>query len=91
MLAPTIGLTCVVNTISASKVYGELFPLFNGRPGIARNLYTVVFLYMRNSMLIGDLGKKAGRCFDHLIFDYLRLYDDSAADPKNAGSIRGKR
>lgn len=43
LLAPTIGLTCIINTISASKVFGELFPLFSGRPGTAYNLFTVVY------------------------------------------------
>ncbi len=43
LLAPTIGLTCIINMISASKVFGELFPLFNGSPGTAYNLFTVVY------------------------------------------------
>lgn len=59
LLAPTIGLTCVVNTISASKVYGELFPLFNGRPGIASNLYTVVYYIYDQFYLKWNLGKAA--------------------------------
>lgn len=43
LLAPTIGLVVVINTISASKVFAEMFPLWNGRPGVAYNLYTVVY------------------------------------------------
>lgn len=43
LLAPTIGLVLVVNTISSSKVFAELFPLWNGKPGAAYNLYTVVY------------------------------------------------
>lgn len=43
LLAPTIGLVLIVNTINASKVFDELFPLFNGRPGPANSLYTVVY------------------------------------------------
>jgi multiple sugar transport system permease protein len=43
LLAPTIGLTLIVNTITASKVFTELFPLFNGNPGSAYSLYTVVY------------------------------------------------
>ncbi len=43
LLAPTIGLTCIINMISASKVFGELFPLFSGRPGTAYNLFTMVY------------------------------------------------
>ncbi|NLJ79722.1 MAG: sugar ABC transporter permease [Firmicutes bacterium] len=43
LLAPTIGLTLVVNTISSSMVFMELFPLFNGNPGSAYSLYTIVY------------------------------------------------
>lgn len=43
LLAPTLGLTMIVNVISASKVFTELFPLFNGKPGSAYSLYTVVY------------------------------------------------
>lgn len=43
LLAPTIGLTLTVNMISASKVFSELFPLFNGKPGAAYSMYTVVY------------------------------------------------
>ena len=41
LLAPTLGLTMIVNIISASKVFSELFPLFNGNPGSAYSLYPV--------------------------------------------------
>lgn len=43
LLAPTIGLTIIVNSISAFKVFNELFPLFKGTPGPAYNLYTMVY------------------------------------------------
>lgn len=43
LLAPTIGLTVIINMISASQVFSELFPLFNGKPGAAYSLYTVVY------------------------------------------------
>ena len=43
LLAPTIGLVIIINIISTSKVFSELFPLFNGRPGPAFSLYTVVY------------------------------------------------
>lgn len=43
LLAPTIGLTLIINMIHASQVFTELFPLFNGRPGSAYSLYTVVY------------------------------------------------
>ena len=46
LLAPTIFLVCIVNTISCFKVFSELYPLFNGKPGPFNNLYTVVY-YIR--------------------------------------------
>jgi len=35
-------LVTIVNSISAFKMFKELFPLFSG-PGVAYNLYTVVY------------------------------------------------
>ena len=49
LLAPTIGLVCIVNTISSFKVFSELFPLFKGEAGPFYNLYTVVY-YIRYCM-----------------------------------------
>lgn len=42
LLSPTIWLVVIINTISAFKVFNELFPLFQG-PGIGHNLYTIVY------------------------------------------------
>ena len=50
MLSPTIFLVCIVNTISSFKVFSELYPLFNGKPGPYYNLYTVVY-YIRYAMM----------------------------------------
>ncbi len=50
MLSPTIFLVCIVNTISSFKVFSELYPLFNGKPGPYYNLYTVVY-YIRDAMM----------------------------------------
>lgn len=50
LLSPTIFLVCIVNTISAFKVFSELYPLFNGKPGPYYNLYTVVY-YIRYAMI----------------------------------------
>lgn len=52
LLAPTIFLVCIVNTISCFKVFSELYPLFNGKPGPFNNLYTVVY-YIRYAMMEG--------------------------------------
>lgn len=52
LLAPTIFLVIMVNTISCFKVFNELFPLFQG-PGIANNLFTVVYyIYYQFRVLI---------------------------------------
>lgn len=50
LLMPTIFLVCIVNTISCFKVFSELYPLFNGKPGPYNNLYTVVY-YIRYAMI----------------------------------------
>ncbi|MBQ8093003.1 MAG: sugar ABC transporter permease [Clostridia bacterium] len=50
LLAPTIFLVCIINTISCFKVFSELYPLFNGKPGPFNNLYTVVY-YIRYAMM----------------------------------------
>lgn len=59
LLAPTIGLVCVINTISASKVFGELFPLFSGGAGVANNLFTVVYYIYYQFNIAFKLGKAA--------------------------------
>lgn len=59
LLAPTIGLTLIINMIAASKVFTELFPLFNGNPGAAYSLYTVVY-YLYNMFYVNwKLGRAA--------------------------------
>lgn len=42
LVKPTLYLLAIINTISAFKVFNELFPLFSG-PGISYNLFTVVY------------------------------------------------
>lgn len=43
LLSPTIGLVLIINVINTSKVFNEIFILFNGKPGPAYSLYSVVF------------------------------------------------
>ena len=50
LLSPTILLILIINTISSFKVFSELYPLFNGKPGPYFNLYTVVY-YIRYAMM----------------------------------------
>lgn len=59
LIAPTIGLTLIVNMISASKVFSELFPLFNGQPGTAYSLYTVVYYLYDQFYVKWKLGRAA--------------------------------
>lgn len=59
LLAPTIGLTLIINMITASKVFSELFPLFNGQPGTAYSLYTVVYYLYDAFFVKWKLGRAA--------------------------------
>lgn len=43
LLSPTVALVLCTRVISASKVFNEVFVLWNSEPGPARSLYTVVF------------------------------------------------
>ena len=43
LLMPTVSLVIVINIINTFKVFAELFPLFQGQPGVAYTLYTVVY------------------------------------------------
>lgn len=56
LLSPTIGLVLVINIINTSKVCGELFPLFNGKPGPAGSLYTIVYYIFEKFQSSYDLG-----------------------------------
>ncbi|RDW18345.1 sugar ABC transporter permease [Oceanobacillus arenosus] len=59
LLAPTIGLVLIINIINTSKVFDELFPLFNGRPGSAYSLYTVVYYLYDMFYVKWELGPAA--------------------------------
>ena len=59
LLSPTIGLVLIINIISTSKVFMELFPLFNGRPGPGFSLYTMVFYIYEMFYLKWRLGPAA--------------------------------
>lgn len=59
LMGPTIALVAILNLITASKVFSELFPLFNGRPGAGYSLYTMVYYIYEKLQLEGDLGQAA--------------------------------
>lgn len=48
MLAPTMALVIIINTINTSKVFNEVYALFGGTPGPAYSLYTVVYYIYEN-------------------------------------------
>lgn len=78
LLSPTIFLVCIMNTISAFKVFSELYPLFNGKPGPYYNLYTVVY-YIRYAMIEKrKYGYAAAASvvlfFCIMIFTFIQLY-----------------
>jgi multiple sugar transport system permease protein len=57
LLAPSIGLVLIVNLITSARVFDELFPLFNGKPGVAGSLYTMVYFIYDSFFKANDLGK----------------------------------
>lgn len=62
LLAPTISLVLIINSISCAKVFNEIFPLFNGKPGVAENLYTMVYYIYNYAFNAGgsiDMGRAA--------------------------------
>jgi multiple sugar transport system permease protein len=59
LLSPTICLVFIINTINTFKVFQELFPLFNGKPGIAYSLYTVVYYIYDQFYIKWRLGRAA--------------------------------
>lgn len=78
LLAPTIGLVTIINTISASKVFQELFPLFGGQPGPAYSLYTVIYYIYDTFYIKWKLGNAAASAMILfiivLIFTSIQLY-----------------
>lgn len=78
LLAPTIGLVTIINTISASKVFQELFPLFSGQPGPAYSLYTVIYYIYDTFYVKWKLGLAAASAMILfiivLIFTSIQLY-----------------
>lgn len=59
LLAPTLCLVLIINTISCSKVFMELFPLYDGQPGPAYSLYTVIYYLYEMFYVKWELGPAA--------------------------------
>ncbi len=60
LLAPTISLVLIINSISCAKVFSEIFPLFNGKPGVSGRMYTMVYYIYYYFYASGDdMGRAA--------------------------------
>ncbi len=73
LLAPTISLVLIINSISCAKVFNEVFPLFNGSPGVSQNLYTMVY-YIYNFAFNAGGSIEMGRAAAAAIVLFLILF-----------------
>ena len=73
LLAPTISLVLIINSISSAKVFNEIFPLFNGNPGVSQNLYTMVY-YIYNYAFNAGGQIEMGRAAAAAIILFLILF-----------------
>ncbi len=71
LLAPTIGLVLIINSISAFKVFTEVKVLFNGDPGPVKNLYTVVYFIYDMMYENRELGRAAAAAIVLFLFIFL--------------------
>lgn len=71
LLAPTIGLVLTINSISAFKVFTETTVLFNGNPGPAHNMYTVVYYIYEMMHQRLELGRAAAAAIVLFVFIFL--------------------
>ncbi len=71
LLAPTIGLVLIINSISAFKVFTEVKVLFNGYPGPVKNLYTVVYFIYDMMYENRELGRAAAAAIVLFLFIFL--------------------
>lgn len=56
-LIPTITFLLLMNFISAFKIYGQVFSVFNGRPGVANSATTAVFYIFTEFYTNNNYGK----------------------------------
>lgn len=71
LLAPTIGLVLIINSISAFKVFTEVTVLFNGNPGPAYNMYTVVYYIYEMMHQRLELGRAAAAAIVLFLFIFV--------------------
>ena len=87
MLSPTIFLVCIVNTISSFKVFSELYPLFNGKPGPYYNLYTVVYFIRYAMMEKREYGYAAAAAV--ILFLFIMIFTFIQLKIKRQMKVRG--
>ena len=87
MLSPTIFLVCIVNTISSFKVFSELYPLFNGKPGPYYNLYTVVYFIRYAMMEKREYGYAAAAAV--ILFLFIMIFTFIQLTIKRQMKVRG--
>jgi len=59
LLAPTIGLVLIINSISAFKVFNSVVVLFSGTPGPMYNMYTMVYYIFEQISTSMEYGRAA--------------------------------
>lgn len=59
LMSSTLGFLFLLNLINSVKVFSELFPLFNGKPGAGYTLYTIVYYIYEQLSISVDLGMAA--------------------------------
>jgi len=87
MLSPKIILLCIVNTISSFKVFSELYPLFNGKPGPYYNLYTVVYFIRYAMMEKREYGYAAAAAV--ILFLFIMIFTFIQLTIKRQMKVRG--
>lgn len=68
LLAPTISLVLIINSISAFKVFTEVKVLFGGYPGPVLNMYTMVYYIYDMMYEYRELGRAAAAAIILFLF-----------------------
>lgn len=71
LLAPTISLVLIINSISAFKVFTEVKVLFGGYPGPVLNMYTMVYYIYDMMYEYRELGRAAAAAIILFVFIFL--------------------
>ena len=71
LLAPTISLVLIINSISAFKVFTEVKVLFGGYPGPALNMYTMVYYIYDMMYEYRELGRAAAAAIILFVFIFM--------------------